>query len=154
MAADSSEQSTLTEWDLEQIGQGTYLNFAQYHLVMVRGLMNQWQIDNDRAHQIAQSRFPMSSHTAIDEIAVRGLQVTLADIEEFWFELTKELIDTNRLQWSAKSIENFIQWAVAKDRAKPIQSKTPFIQKLLRDREFVIAAHAFELSILNSMEPN
>lgn len=153
MEPDLSEQS-LTEWEIEQIGQRIYLNFSQYHLVMVRGLMRQWQIDNERAHLIAMSRFPMSSHTAIDEIAVRGLQVTLADIEEFWFELTSELIDTNRLQWSAKSIENFILWAVSRDRAKPIESKAPFIQKLLRDREFVIASHEFETAITNSLEPN
>ncbi len=154
MDTDSSEQPQLTEWEIEQIGQRTYLNFSQYHLVMVKGLMKQWQIDNERANLIALSRFPMSSHLVLAEVATRGLKVTLADIEEFWFEIYNQLIDCDRLQWSARAVENFMTWAISRDRAKPIESKTPFIQKLLQDREFVIAAHELEVAISNSLEPS
>lgn len=147
MDIDSNEHCQLTEWDFEQIAERKYLNFSQYHLVLVRGLMSQWQLSNDQSHMMAVSRFPMSSHLVIDELKVRGLEASLADLEEFWFELHREMIDSSRLQWSAKSIENFIEWALSKDRVKPIPERTPHIQKFLQDRNFVLAAYELETAV-------
>ncbi len=108
--------------------------------------MNQWQLSNEQAHVMAISRFPMSSHLVIDELRVRGLETSLPDLEEFWFELHREMIDSNRLQWSAKAIENFIEWALQKGRVRPIPERAASIQKFLQDREFVAAAHELTMA--------
>ena len=146
------EPVELTEWEIDQRTKRDHLSFAQYHLILVRGLMRQWKMTNDAAHAMAMSRFPMSSHSTLDELAVRGLRLSLSDIEEFWFELHNELIDSQRLQWSAMSIENFVNWAIARGRAKPIEERTPHIQQLLADREFIKVAHEIESAILEMSE--
>ncbi len=102
-----------------------YLNEDQYQKVLQRAL-NSHGVGLPIAVLLIESRLPTYGSMLLAECSSRGIDLTMADVEEYLWDVNNsdrwadgEKIDVEKTLFGALSIEAMLKWASLKNRGRP-----------------------------------